>query len=412
MFRWFKRPHEAPWFVASPSAELARVAATVLQPGLPPAFGRDVTTAPPRSRIALVLCDPLLAEVIDAGPVAQPAKWLGGQCAALKIPVPTDGDFPFSEGREILAEQPRKIVLTRFESLHLLGTANPIDVLEREVLGFRERLQTTTLEQSRIDAAYDDPVIARLFRPFHRQMLGRKWRREARRLPDDELIVYHHIPKCAGMSVFKHLNAHLTWNDELVHLDARAERDVNATGAVPFAHKDGRELKRIEVLFGHDVSMKSLERLPNRRPLMMTCLRDPASRMVSHYNWEMHQRELAGEPIPDFASWYARQDRNWMTRWLGLKWLGLDVDALPEAVLFRKVVDTLRGFWLVCTTEDFDSAMRVLTDKLDLPPIATVSNRAGETYSKRFSLTDEWRRKISSQHPLDAELYAHFASAP
>jgi len=101
-----------------------------------------------------------------------------------------------------------------------------------------------------------------------------------------------------------------------------------------------------------------------------------------------------------------------MTRWLGLKWLGLDVDALPEAVLFRKVVDTLRGFWLVCTTEDFDSAMRVLTDKLDLPPIATVSNRAGETYSKRFSLTDEWRRKISSQHPLDAELYAHFASAP
>ncbi len=148
-----------------------------------------------------------------------------------------------------------------------------------------------------------------------------------------------------------HLNAHLPWNDELCHLDGRAERDVLAAGVTPFEWKDPREVARVRVVFGHDVAERHAEYFPGREVRRVTCLRDPAERMVSHYNWEMNQREVTGERMAEFDEWYGWQEKNWMTLWLGRVWLGLDVGVVPEAEVFERVNGALEGFWLVGGTE-------------------------------------------------------------
>ena len=214
----------------------------------------------------------------------------------------------------------------------------------------------------------------------------------------------HHVPKCAGMSMFHHLNAHLSWNDELVHLDGRARADVLAAGVVPFEWKDERELARIEVLFGHDVSLASAGRLAGREVWWVTCLRDPVARMVSHYNWEMHQRDLAGRGIPTFDDWAAAQGKNWMTRWLGRVVLGWDVNGVEDRAIYERVAATLETFWILGMTEDYSEATRPVTEFLGLPAIGKMTNVAGEAYPKRAEVTPEITDRMRADQALDFEL--------
>ncbi len=277
--------------------------------------------------------------------------------------------------------------------------------------GFAELVREAELSSDQLAVAYPDGWGGDLYRPFHREMLRRKWAGK----PDGvrPVVIYHHVPKCAGMSMFHHLNANLAWNDELVHLDGRARADVLAAGVVPFDWKDDRELARIEVLFGHDVSLASAERLAGRERILVTCLRDPAERMVSHYNWEMHQRELAGQLIPEFGPWHAKQGRNWMTRWFGRAFFGLEVDRMEERTVFDLVCEGLESFAVVGMTERFEESMRPVTDRLGLPRVGTATNVAGESYPKRMRLSSEsrWRAELAEAHPLDVALVERWAGA-
>ncbi len=288
------------------------------------------------------------------------------------------------------------------------------EALEREMVaaaeerypGFAKLVLEALFSPEDLARAYPDDWGGGHYRPFHREMLKRKW---AGRPPGDRpLIVYHHVPKCAGMSMFLHLNDHFSWNDELVHLDGRARRDVLEAGCVPFDCKDERELERIEVLFGHDVSLAATRRLAGRELKFVTCLRDPASRMVSHYNWEMHQREFSDRPTPDFEEWYVGRERNWITCWLGRVFLGLPVERMPENELLARVTEELRKFWIVGTTDDFKRSMRPLTNTLGLPPVRRSANAAGKMYPNRFQLTPEWSERIAADNPADVNLVEPF----
>lgn len=353
----------------------------------------------------LVLCDPVLAAIMDDSPIADPQDWLAEKCRELGVPVPVDGDFPFSEGVQQLDENGR-VFLTRLESLHLLASGKEWLSHLPDESAITARISAARFENHTVRRLYKSPLLKRLYRPIHRTMMRRKWTAEPRaHLPGDEIIVYHHVPKCAGMSVFHHLNEFLKWNDELVHLDGRANEAVNAHGLVPFAHKDPRELDRIEVLFGHEVSLGDLKRFPMRTPLFVTCLRDPASRMVSHYNWEMHQLDERGARISGFEEWVSRQDRNWMTQWLAREFFEIDTRMLSDEEVLAAVNKGLGKFWMVCSLETFPSQMRHLTDKLGLPPIDAASNRAGESYPRRQELTPGWTERIEAEHPLDVALY-------
>lgn len=293
--------------------------------------------------------------------------------------------------------------VVRWESL----PGNAVAVADRQFPGFRDLVRETELAPEELERAYPAGWGDSLYRPFHREMLRRKW--SARPNSDRPLIVYHHIPKCAGMSMFLHLNDHLTWNDQLVHLDGRARQDVLAAGCVPFDWKDPRELDRIDVLFGHDVTREAAGRLAGREMKFATCLRDPASRMVSHYNWEMHQRELGDRVVPEFEEWYVSRGRNWMTRWLGRVFLGLDVNRVDDDEVSERVVEALKEFWIVGTTDNFMESMRPVTEFLGLAPVNRSSNAAGKMYPNRFRLDAEWSGRIAAEHPLDVRLVKEFA---
>lgn len=389
---------EKPVTVAAPSRVLASLAASLL--------GGRVAELDSRSRpddaLLLMVADPVLCSILDDGPIIRTSEWLAEVCGRLNVPVPTGGDFPFSDGVQALSLE-RNVHLTRFESLHLLVPES--EWLERleDREGFERRLHSAEFELRRLRRLYKDPAIRTLFWPIHRALLRRKWTNEPRaHLAGNELVVFHHVPKCAGMSVFHHLNDHLKWNDELVHLDGRADVGVAAHGLMPFAWKDPRERDRAEVLFGHDVSVPRLRALSNRDLLLVTCLREPAARLVSHYNWEMHQHPDA---IEDFESWLGKQGRNWMTRWLAARCFGWDVRGESDESLLQRINAELENFWIVCTVENLDAGMSRLTTKLGLPAIQRASNRAGETYRQFQTLTPRLSEQIRAANPCDVALY-------
>lgn len=388
--------------VSSPSPAIAGIAASMLD-------AVPATNERGERPVLFVVADPVLAAILDGSAIVPPGEWLDARCRELGVPVAFDGDFPFSDGVRALGEG---VFLTRFESLHLL--ASPGEWMSRiaDPPEFLARLTAASHPEQVLRRLYRSPLMKTLFRPIHRSMMRRKWAGEPRaHLPGEEVIVYHHIPKCAGMSVFHHLNEHLTWHDELVHLDARALEGVNAHGLTPFDRKDPRELDRIEVLFGHEVSLDDVRKLTGRAPLLATCLRDPASRMVSHYNWEMEQLAAQSERLPSFEEWYRGQERNWIVRWLARQFFRFEGRGRRDEELFADVSAKLEQFWIVCTLENFRPAMRRLTDKLGLPPIDTASNRAGESYSRRQELTPEIAARIEREHPLDVQLHRRWRDA-
>ncbi len=293
--------------------------------------------------------------------------------------------------------------VTRWESL----PGDAVAVADELFPGFAKVVRERVLSEDEMAAAYPDGWGGSLYRPFHREMLRKKW--AARPETGRPLIVYHHVPKCAGMSMFLHLNDHFSWNDELVHLDGRARRDVLEAGCVPFDCKDERELERVQVLFGHDVSLAAVERLGGREMKFVTCLREPASRMVSHYNWEMHQRGFEDRPTPEFAEWYEGRERNWITNWLGRVWLGLGVERMDDEDVLVRVTEALEKFWIVGTTDDFKRSMRPMTKLLELPPVRRSANAAGKMYPNRFQLTDDWAARIAENHPADVKLVETFS---
>ncbi len=89
--------------------------------------------------------------------------------------------------------------------------------------------------------------------------------------------------------------------------------------------------------------------LPGRTLREITTLRDPAERMISHYNFWMNVLEKRGEPLPTFEEWYADEPRNYQTHWLARNYLQLDVKTLPESRILDEVSRLLDSFWLVCT---------------------------------------------------------------
>jgi hypothetical protein len=312
------------------------------------------------------------------------------------------------------------VTFARFENLHRIaetlwresGAEDPIgEVMDRARLapedpveGRISAAEGLELDGASLANAYAAPLMQAFYSETERATLVEKWSASA---AEESGIVYvfPHIPKTAGSSVHYHLKTNLVCEREYIHIPIDYSTRAELLGELPFTLRDARERAAAKVIFGHGVVRRHAEFVPGKTLREITTLRDPAERMVSHYNFWMNVLEKRGEPLPSFEEWYAGEPRNYQTHWLARNYLQLDVETLPESRILDEVSRLLDSFWLVCTLPTFESDIQLLWDALGLPAMSSRQNVTGVTHNKRFELDPALRRRLAEENASDETLY-------
>lgn len=190
--------------------------------------------------------------------------------------------------------------------------------------------------------------------------------------------------------------------------------------------------KKIRFIIGHATYYGIHNLVPDKTPKYFIFLRDPAERLVSHYNVKMMKEQ---NPIP-FDKWYKNQIRNEMVHVLDLKYKGsastrihtpnifvpllrklsYKTTYMIQSVVFnilrlnkrddygklenaKKLLDAC---WFVGIIENSDKDIPYLLKEMGLKE----AKWEKESLSKKILiLDDKLRKKIYEENPLDWELY-------
>ena len=220
------------------------------------------------------------------------------------------------------------------------------------------------------------------------------------------LYLFVHIPKTAGQTLRDHFIKHLDFHETFVHLGTLGAKDARQHGLGAFAKRTPEQRNRAYVILGHGVSRHTSRLVQGKEQRFITFLRDPAERLVSQYNFQMHRRrDQKGMPTIPFPAWYERKRPDNVIRWLYRRFPDESSRGLRAGERFERVRDVLDRFWFVGTVETFDHDSAYLMRQLGLPPIESKSNVTGVRFERRMSLTDEWRDRIYEDNPHDLRLY-------
>ncbi len=227
---------------------------------------------------------------------------------------------------------------------------------------------------------------------------------------DSFVYVVPHIPKTAGQSLRHHLLDHLEPHVAFIHLGPRGMREAAERGLAPFAERTPDARRQARVIFGHYVSLETAALVPGRTPRYVTFLREPAARLVSHYNFDMTVRRRRDDgPVEDFATWQASKPRNFMSYWIVQNVLGRPAHTMSEAELFREADEALEWFWLVGITEQFARDSGRLMAALGLPPVGERHNVGGRDFPQLITLDDRLKARLRAEHAVDAALHEQWS---
>lgn len=210
----------------------------------------------------------------------------------------------------------------------------------------------------------------------------------------------YHVPKTGGQSIRDHLAAQLSHGVDYVHLGkwdraaALTEADIEAMSEV--------ERTKVRALSGHPVRRSFARHFPDRPLREIAILREPAARIVSHYNFNQTMRDRRGEPVIGFEEFLDGLPTNHMTTLLA-KCFGID---RPRRHL-DDVLHELGRLWLVGRTENLDELLPLLLEGMGLRPDRLGrSNVTGVTIDRRLELTPDLAAELRRRNPTDVKLYA------
>lgn len=224
-----------------------------------------------------------------------------------------------------------------------------------------------------------------------------------------------HVPKAAGQTIEAHLQRHAA--DRF--LEVRSAAWPVAFFGRPY-RKDGLS-DRLMALSGHYLG-RSLEQLfPGREIRRTVLLRDPVDLQVSLYNYRVMKYLARGSDSYDFRLHLRSQPRNFITHFLLWRWLEIPWPVLmtmSDTRKFALVNAALARFWFVGDYQRCDELIAAIAPDLDIPPQAprrNISSRKGRKMGWEpllvEKLSDEMRRAIDDQHPLDLALWQTWSTA-
>jgi hypothetical protein len=313
-----------------------------------------------------------------------------------------------------------RVHLTCFESLHLLALelragGEP----GAELMSFRPSPKPSSRSGMAAEVECPLPVAQEVshrstaenfHQPEERAAWVRKWSEPsgAATRGDGLVYVFPHIPKTAGSSVAHHFREHLSAPGEFAHVRHGTDAaGIRRDRIVPFQWRDARLRAQTRMIFGHGVKRRFCDMVPGKAPREIITLREPAERMISHYNFWMHIRERRGLPVISFDEWYRTEPRDYQIFWIAFNYLELDFWLYSPGDGLHDLVDSaLEEFWMVSTLETFTKDMQVLMKELALPEIAERKNVGGGVrFPKRVSLTDDLRARLREENPSEYRLY-------
>lgn len=215
------------------------------------------------------------------------------------------------------------------------------------------------------------------------------------------MLAFVHIPKTAGTTLHKIISHH--YARVFIHHDTSGPADP--------ALADRIREKQAQVVMGHfSVGIHSL--IPEIR--YVTCLREPVSRMVSHYHHALndpahylHQDVVSGnlDLAGYVSSGLSGELSNGMTRMIaGVANFHHAVVNEDTLALAKSNIETL--FDGVILSEHFDEGLLILADSLHWKTPYYLRRKVGH-YGIRPRKPDErTRRLIEQQNRFDCELHA------
>ena len=237
--------------------------------------------------------------------------------------------------------------------------------------------------------------------------------------PGEVVFLAVHVPKCAGSTIERHMGRHLA--AEVRWITRKRSPRLPIAWGRPYTMRGAPDLSRVRFISGHYVG-RSLERLLPGRPIKRSILlREPASFMISYYNYRMmrylslgwkpysfetHLRSLPSDPMSHFL----------LERWLEVPWPAQMVMS-PERK-YQLLNRELRRFWYVADFRHCDELTAKMARELG---ISTRPERLNtqEEWAKKVDwrplttddLTPALRSEISARTRLDQALWQSWAQA-
>jgi hypothetical protein len=225
-------------------------------------------------------------------------------------------------------------------------------------------------------------------------------------------LVFDHLPKCGGSSIMVYLRSNYLRRQTFAIDGARPLADVARFRRLPEARRHGFQL-----VSGHLANR--LVPLVHGESLLVTVLRDPIDRIVSHYYFAKGLREhylhdtivRRGLSLEEYVtSGISDELTNWYTAHFSQR-TPAEVEAAPEESL-QAALDAVRRYDLVGFVDDiggFATALRALAEL----PIEFGGTRTNVTRTrpKLRDVPEASLATIAAANHLDVQLYREVRAA-
>jgi hypothetical protein len=222
------------------------------------------------------------------------------------------------------------------------------------------------------------------------------------------LYLIVHIPKCAGETIREHLRGNLG--------EDRVLRFVRRRGKLRFFARNGYVIRpadydprRIRVLTGHHLARSGRNRLPGRPTREIALIRDPLTRIVSHYNYYIRRMETdADRPSASFEEWYATQRPNYMTDFFLTRYLEIGEPRLflmAEREKFDLMHEALTHFWYVADFRRCDEILAALSEELGISAEIERKNVTLHKHMEAATVPERLKARIAAENVVDQAIY-------
>lgn len=207
----------------------------------------------------------------------------------------------------------------------------------------------------------------------------------------------YHIPKTGGTSLSQHLQREMSATGDFLSITLQP-RPGSFTASQVRAMPAER-LAGVRVFQGHAVGRYLYELLPSSSFHEVVVLREPAARIISHFNFRTSLASLEQDTNMTFQAFLQTLPSDFMLRFL--------CHRLGHPVNFRsldRVIHDLSGV-ITLTMSEVDQAIMSISAALGVSKAAERLNVSGVNVPQRLAPEPDLVEILRKLNPLDAILY-------